>query len=326
MADIDELRRLRKEIEDARRAAREYVPPAPTAVPTSRGRAAPETARAAEQARWDLERSVTRREERAGGREALQTAAERERRTRYVRAYADLDRYVAEERARLSAPPFTNRQVLTDWAAYDTLGRAAPRQEGRSERDVLVSGEFPPIESLERLRGYWPWSEYGQEMLRTVPWTGEQTDPHKPVALFRPGGGPEAKGEVKFSGLGYVAGHEYGHAAAAPWWDEDTGARYMEDVIGWMRSKPLEEMSPDELWFVDMFYAYGTRLGPGELYAMMAERPQAIPRDLGFWFPQYDLSRRRAMGVPQPPGYQGPTLTQFGGKVPPPPHGVGSGK
>lgn len=170
-------------------------------------------------------------------------------------------------------------------------------------------------EAQREIRGEWPWSGYGREMLEKVPWhvLGEGIG----GGWFRGPAMPYSYGNVALGGVGELVGHEYGHAAAEPWLYRDpaTGQQFWRDVRDWIMSKPQEEWTGDD-YFI---YRWLLEAGVTELYAGLSQRPQMLPPELEHWFPHYDLTKRRAMGVRQPLGYRGPAFTEYPSKFPPAP-------
>jgi len=103
---------------------------------------------------------------------------------------------------------------------------------------------------------------------------------------------------------GVTIPHELSHINQLGTWTEEDEEAFGKELLAWLAAKPVEEWDQDRLYAYDKFVRSGESMV--EAYAYLGERPELIPSELEAWYPQYDLTRRRAMGVPQRPGYGGP--------------------
>lgn len=198
------------------------------------------------------------------------------------------------------------------------MRRGTPWPAEKGARGIPMAGISAP-EAQREMEREWPWSAYGREVVEKVPWEVLGEGVGGGWFMGGPAGGEH--GRIALGAVGETIGHEYGHAAGAPWFNSETGQQFWRDVRDWIMRKPTKEWTGDD-YFV---YRWLVEAPVFELYAGLSQRPQMIPPELEHWFPQYDLTKRRSMGVSQPLGYRGPTLTQYGGGFPPPPHGAGYG-
>lgn len=181
---------------------------------------------------------------------------------------------------------------------YPRRGLPMPYSEMETPDVIMELGK------RDLAQGY-PWSEYGRTLIANVPWRAPLPTEH--IGFYSPGEGPH--GTVASGPESIVPAHEFAHAADwAQRLTHEERLEFRDDILDWLGDKTYEEMTPAEK---KTFLAI-LNDNVIEAYAIVGELPQFIPPELERWYPQYDLTRRRAMGIPQPFGYRGPM-------APPPP-------
>lgn len=222
--------------------------------------------------------------------------------------------------------------------------RRLPRERARDQDRAMPKPAeiyLPPLPEGEAgvrtmVEG-WPWSRWGREMVDRIPRIAVPSESTMPAGRFispiwQAGdigytGPPGSKyGAVELRRGGATVPHEFTHAAgfrlglygqpmAPPSGRLERMERFTADLIDYLfRHKEPSEWTEQERLVFDRLLSEG----PDEAHAHFANRPDLMPPELEHWYPHFDLTRRRAMGVPQRLGYKGPSL-------PPPPPGIGYG-